>query len=212
DDVIYAHEPDALVKPASNTKMFTTAAAFGLLGEDYRIKTQVVGPKPDDKGKVDNLYLMGHHDFTWSTEFYETARFPLDQLAAALHDAGVRRVGTLWARGEFVYNGFRYDEYNPDKHRKESAEAFRDALVAAGIEVEARDVSVELEAPDGVEVLAEWSSMPLHVACTPINRQSHNEFADALVRHLGFVGRGESSYEAGAAEVIAWLEAEGLDI
>src|SRR5690606_10523197 len=138
--------------------------------------------------------------------------FPLDQLAAALHDAGVRRVGTLWARGEFVYNGFRYDEYNPDKHRKESAEAFRDALVAAGIEVEARDVSVELEAPDGVEVLAEWSSMPLHVACTPINRQSHNEFADALVRHLGFVGRGESSYEAGAAEVIAWLEAEGLDI
>src|ERR1700685_4506258 len=38
---IFAHNQDKLFTPASNTKLFTTAAVFGLIGPDYRFKTTV---------------------------------------------------------------------------------------------------------------------------------------------------------------------------
>ena len=38
---IFAHNQDRLFTPASNTKLFTTAAVFGLIGPDYRFKTTV---------------------------------------------------------------------------------------------------------------------------------------------------------------------------
>src|SRR5262249_24961546 len=39
--VLFARDQDKLFTPASNTKLFTTAAVFGLIGPDYRFKTTV---------------------------------------------------------------------------------------------------------------------------------------------------------------------------
>ena len=39
--VIYAKNPENLFTPASNTKLFTTAAALALIGPDYKFRTSV---------------------------------------------------------------------------------------------------------------------------------------------------------------------------
>src|SRR6266536_6055664 len=39
--VLYAHDPDALLNPASNVKLFTSAAVLARLGPEYRFDTEV---------------------------------------------------------------------------------------------------------------------------------------------------------------------------
>jgi D-alanyl-D-alanine carboxypeptidase/D-alanyl-D-alanine-endopeptidase (penicillin-binding protein 4) len=41
DRVIYALHGDELLNPASNTKLFTSAAALSILGSDYRYLTEL---------------------------------------------------------------------------------------------------------------------------------------------------------------------------
>src|SRR6201995_2605809 len=55
---------DKLFAPASNAKLFTTAAVFGLIGPDYRFKTTVETPGTLDKyGRLDaDLVLVGRGD------------------------------------------------------------------------------------------------------------------------------------------------------
>lgn len=61
---IYALNPDKLFTPASNTKLFTTAAVFGLIGPDYRFKTTVETIGAIDKyGRLNaDLVLVGRGD------------------------------------------------------------------------------------------------------------------------------------------------------
>src|SRR5687767_10239735 len=38
--VLYAHNPDELLNPASNVKLFTAAAALARMGTEYRFETE----------------------------------------------------------------------------------------------------------------------------------------------------------------------------
>ncbi len=211
--VLYEQNPDSPLTPASNTKLFTTASALALLGEDYRFETRVFASSPPNAaGAVSDLYLVSHHDFTFSTYFHETDRTPMDELAARVYAAGVRSVsGRAWIYGELGYSAQPLSTYSASAHRATAATAWRQALQAAGITVASSDVSASFEPPVGSTLLASRLSVPLYVACGPINNTSHNEFADILMRHIGWVRRGASSYEAGGAEVRAWLEGTGVD-
>jgi D-alanyl-D-alanine carboxypeptidase/D-alanyl-D-alanine-endopeptidase (penicillin-binding protein 4) len=83
---IFAHQPDALVNPASVSKIFTTAAALSLLHPDYRFKTEVylVG-KPINGVVHGPIYLKGYGDPSLVTE-------KLLSLTMELRALGLRRV------------------------------------------------------------------------------------------------------------------------
>jgi len=61
--VLYARHGDHLFVPASNLKLFTTAAALEKLGPDYVFHTTVESDAaPDAQGRVGDLYLVGRGD------------------------------------------------------------------------------------------------------------------------------------------------------
>ena len=213
--VLYSRNPDLALVPASNTKLFTTAAALSILGPDYRFTTRVYGDSaPDAGGQIlGDLHAVVEGDFTWSDYFYTSARVPLDQLADDLYGAGVRSIsGDIWVRGEVVYDGFSLGYLDPAAQRTRAVSAFRDALIARGVTVGGTtQVSPSFDPPAGGVELATWRSVSLIVACSPINRSSHNEFADALFRHLGHAVNADSSEASGRLVVMSWLSAQGFD-
>ena len=76
--VLYDHGSDTAVTPASNNKIQTSTAAFGILGPGYRFRTAVYA-------KGGNLYLKGTGDPTMRAADY-------DGLAAAVAAKGIKAV------------------------------------------------------------------------------------------------------------------------
>ena len=70
--ILYKMNEYKLFIPASNMKLFTTAAAFAILGDDFRFKTSV---KTNGKISNDTLYgdliIYGGGDPTFSGRFYD---------------------------------------------------------------------------------------------------------------------------------------------
>ncbi len=62
--IVYSHDADRLFTPASNTKLFTTAAALALIGPDYRFRTTAESATvPDKYGRLSgDLVLVGRGD------------------------------------------------------------------------------------------------------------------------------------------------------
>lgn len=119
--VLYSLNADRLFTPASNTKLFTTAAAFHYLGPDYRFRTTLetngAGVIQPDGTLNGDLFLVGHGDPTISGRVYpyadKTERLPpylksLDDFAGELVRRGVKRIaGNLIADDTF----FAYQRY-----------------------------------------------------------------------------------------------------
>lgn len=107
--------------PASNAKLFTTAAALVLLGPDFRLPTFLLGDGPL-MGEVleGNLVLYGTGDPTLDLAPPTPSR-ALGELAAALVEKGVKRI-----RGNLVVDGsfFEGPEFHPDWEPEDALEAF----------------------------------------------------------------------------------------
>ena len=212
--VVYENNPDGALIPASNTKTFTTAAALMLLGEDHRMLTRVFADGTlNGAGTLDgDLNIHGEHDFTWSRWFYDDPNFPLEQIADRLYRAGLRAVsGEVGVYGAYLYEGYHFGSYNPANHRARVEAEFVAALIRRGIDVSGGSANYgTLIVPAGAE-LARWQSMPLSVAIWPINRKSHNEMADILNRHIGYIVEGSSDHTSGSKAILDWLESTGVD-
>lgn len=209
DQVLFERNADQLLVPASNAKMFTTAAMLDILGADTRIETEVwADGEPDGSGTINgSLYLVGHHDVSWSTDFYAGPREPLDRIADLLYAQGVRTIsGDAIVHGEFIYEGASLGNYNAASYRGTVATRFAEALAAAGITVQGSSgSSPDFGAPGGTIELLTWESPPLSSMAVPINVRSHNEFADLWLRHLGWASSGESTYGAGGSAMVDWM-------
>jgi D-alanyl-D-alanine carboxypeptidase/D-alanyl-D-alanine-endopeptidase (penicillin-binding protein 4) len=101
--VLYSHEAEKLFTPASNTKLFTTAAALALIGPDYNFRTTVETNGTLDKhGRLTgDLVLVGRGDpnlsgrelpYTLRTERNSHPIQVLEQLADELVQKGVKYV------------------------------------------------------------------------------------------------------------------------
>lgn len=215
DQVLYERNPEVPRTPASNTKLFSTAVAMEVLGEDHRPRAEAWSDSAIDGAGVvtGDLHLLGHHDFSWSVQIYPDPRTPLDLLAESLYDQGLRQVqGGVEARGEFLYDGYQFGTYDAAAYRSQAASRFRDALVAAGITVGGgTSTSASFDPPPGAMLLDQWDGVPLSVANVPLNVLSHNEFADILLRHVGWELGGTSDYATGSAELVTWYTGLGLN-
>jgi D-alanyl-D-alanine carboxypeptidase/D-alanyl-D-alanine-endopeptidase (penicillin-binding protein 4) len=90
--VVYAHDADKLLLPASTAKLFTAALALETFGADYRVHTQLLASGGVSSGKLGgSLVLAGRGDPTLGTD-----PGTLDwaaQLADAVKARGIREVG-----------------------------------------------------------------------------------------------------------------------
>lgn len=97
-DTIAALRPRLALVPASNVKLFTTAALLERYGADFRLRTRALtATTPDDQGVVaGDLYLVGDGDPSLSTQRRARLWYPraatVEALAAAVRAAGVRRI------------------------------------------------------------------------------------------------------------------------
>src|SRR4051812_2116780 len=101
--ILYQHNADKLLQPASNTKLFTTAAALALIGPDYKFQTTVeAGAPPDSKGRIaGDIYLVGRGDpnlsarvlpFKDKTELQGSTTQALEDLADQVAKSGVKQI------------------------------------------------------------------------------------------------------------------------
>ena len=129
-NVVYSHDADRLFVPASNTKLFTTAAALALIGPDFRIRTTVESATaPDKYGRLSgDLVLIGRGDpnlsgralpYLLKTERPLPPTRVLEQIADQVVARGVKvidgdliaddsffvyeRFGEAWSLGDIVW-------------------------------------------------------------------------------------------------------------
>ncbi|HET7842460.1 MAG TPA: D-alanyl-D-alanine carboxypeptidase/D-alanyl-D-alanine-endopeptidase [Terriglobia bacterium] len=118
--VLYERDADHLFQPASNMKLFTTAAALEKLGPDFVFSTTVEsGGQPDGQGRVGDIFLVGRGDPNISSRelpyrYKSPNTLPADAVLKDLADK-------VWARGVREVTGDvvgddRYFLYEPFSH------------------------------------------------------------------------------------------------
>jgi D-alanyl-D-alanine carboxypeptidase/D-alanyl-D-alanine-endopeptidase (penicillin-binding protein 4) len=93
--VLFEHNAEKLLRPASNMKLYTVAAALDRLSPDYRFVTSVYAPaKPNEKGTVrGDLKIYGRGDPSFAAAFNNGDYVKgIDALAERIAAAGVKRV------------------------------------------------------------------------------------------------------------------------
>ncbi len=219
--VVYAHNADAALLPASNEKLVVTYAALQTLGPAFRMQTSVLGEGALQPGGVwrGNLVLRGGGDPTLD-------RAGLARLAHDVRAAGIRRVtGTLvadesWFDARRGGPGWKAG-FVPEESQALSALAvagvsdasgttalFREALAQAGVRVTG---STKRARAGGWPLATRWSP-PLAEILRHMDIESDNFTAELVLKQLGAVtGRGGTT-AAGAAVVRSTLAAHAVPL
>ncbi|MDQ2921502.1 MAG: D-alanyl-D-alanine carboxypeptidase/D-alanyl-D-alanine-endopeptidase [Acidobacteriota bacterium] len=109
--VLFESNANKLLRPASNMKLYTVAAALDRLSPDYRFVTSVYArARPDAAGTVrGDLTIYGRGDPSVAARFNGGNYFKgIDDLAARIAAAGVKRVEGDLVGDETYFNGPQY--------------------------------------------------------------------------------------------------------
>jgi D-alanyl-D-alanine carboxypeptidase/D-alanyl-D-alanine-endopeptidase (penicillin-binding protein 4) len=107
--VVFAHNADELLNPASNMKLVTAAAALSTLGPEFRFETEfLVDPEMPADGKIKTLYVRGKGDPSITTE-------RMYGIASELFHTGLREVQDIiiddsWFDAERTPPGYDQEE------------------------------------------------------------------------------------------------------
>ena len=117
--VVFEENSEKYFMPASNMKNFTVAAALEKLTPDFRFVTSVFAASmPDESGTIKgDLRIFGRGDVSISTSFFAGNYYKgLDDLAAKIAEAGVKRIdGSIAAdesffKGDPIPSGWEWDD------------------------------------------------------------------------------------------------------
>ncbi len=105
-DTIFAHQPDLALAPASNMKLFTTAAALYYLGPNFRYGTYLLSDGPVRNGVLQgDLVVYGTGDPTLSDRFFNSKTAVWEAFADSLAALGVREI-----QGDVVGDASYFDD------------------------------------------------------------------------------------------------------
>ncbi len=222
----YEKNPTTGRTPASNTKIFTTAAAFGLLGTNHFFETRIYTNGAFSGGVLTgDLNLVSEHDMTWNTSVFSgNARRALEFIVGKLKASGLTSVvGNVQCFGVCIYNygstSDTRDTANQATYNAEAAAAFKAALIAQGITVSGGAFGQTGWNPPGnlfythksTDLTYGGKPLRLDVASIPLMKVSHNAMADLLLRHIGYKLSGIDSFAAGRNKVLPWLTTVGVN-
>src|SRR6185312_13688248 len=109
--VLFEENATKLLRPASNMKLYTVAAALDRLSPDYKFSTSVyAATRPDSAGVVHgDLTIYGRGDPSIAARFNNGDYFKaIDELAARILAAGVKRVEGDIVGDESYFVGAKY--------------------------------------------------------------------------------------------------------
>jgi D-alanyl-D-alanine carboxypeptidase/D-alanyl-D-alanine-endopeptidase (penicillin-binding protein 4) len=109
--VLFEENADKLLRPASNMKLYTVAAALDRLTPDYRFVTSVfANKKPNDDGVVKgDLIIYGRGDPSIAARFNSGDYFKgIDNLATQIAAAGVKKVEGDLVGDDTYFTGPQY--------------------------------------------------------------------------------------------------------
>jgi serine-type D-Ala-D-Ala carboxypeptidase/endopeptidase (penicillin-binding protein 4) len=223
--VLFTDSADARRILASNTKLFTTAAALDRLGPDKRLETRVwADGQIAQDGAVDgDLYLVGDGDPTFGEP-------DVAALAQDVKNAGIERVTGRILVDDTVFDRRRGLGKNPSKPNPYvgplsglsykfglsgpgfSAKPEIDAGLEFKAELEDRDIGVaggveygkasaQLQGEDPV---ASVSSEPISELVEQTNEPSNNFFAEMLLKRLAAANGDQGTTQGGARAVRAY--------
>ena len=90
---LYSRNAERWFVPASNQKILVTAAAWALLGPDYRFRTQVGGTGAIEDGRLlGDLVVSGSGDPSFSDRYWPSGTSALDAIADSVFSRGIRRI------------------------------------------------------------------------------------------------------------------------
>src|SRR5260370_3105131 len=105
--VIFEQNANKFVRPASNMKLYTVAAAFDRLTPDYHFMTSVYAKEKPDDGKIKgDLIVYGRGDPSLAARYNNGDYFKgINDLAGRIVAAGVKRVKGDLVGDESYFNG-----------------------------------------------------------------------------------------------------------
>ncbi len=114
-DTLFALNPTSSLAPASNQKLFTTAAALHVLGPDYRFPTFLLTDGEVVDGVLHgDLILYGTGDPAISDRLLPSRDAAFREFGRELRALGIRRIeGRVLGDGTFFHGATRDDSWNP---------------------------------------------------------------------------------------------------
>lgn len=212
-EIIFQENSNHLFVPASNTKLFTAAAALHYLGSDFRFKTQLMLDG-------NTLYLKADGDPTLTKDqlaalFTELNKKNITHIEGDLcldltvFDAQPYASGYFWDDETLPWNSpvgaLTIDRICISRPTALVQYELRTLLSKAGITW--NGVLTARTSPAHAPVVAEHQSQPLRALLAPMLRNSDNLMTDALFKRVGAAASGgQGSWDAGIAAIQAFLE------
>ncbi|MET0824380.1 MAG: D-alanyl-D-alanine carboxypeptidase/D-alanyl-D-alanine-endopeptidase [Solirubrobacterales bacterium] len=239
DGTLYGNDANERRVPASNQKLFTTAAFLGELGARAHLQTRayvdgkLIGA--GDSTLDGDLVIVGDGDPAFGTARFARAHDQpvtrASSLARAVARAGVERITGRVLADDTIFDRKRYDgpyvsplsglsfnngydggDYASDPELVAAA-AIKEALRKQGVEVEGRVGRADL--PDAElddEPLADVASPRVAALIEETNVPSNNFFAEMLLKRVGAADAKRGSRRTGSDAVERFAKSVGADV